>query len=64
MANGQTSAEMVAVGQLLYNHALQTDDFDQAMRRQAQYKTEEGRAILRETEGDTHKNGGCGCGGN
>ena len=28
------------------------------------YKTEEGRAMLRLTEGDTHKNGGCGCGGN
>ena len=39
-------------------------DFDQAMKRQQMYKTEEGRAILRETEGDTHKNGGCGCGGN
>lgn len=31
VANGQTSAEMVVVGQLLYNHALQTDNFDQAM---------------------------------
>ena len=34
-------------------------DFDQAMRRQAQYKTEEGRAILALEEGDTH-HGGCG----
>ncbi len=38
-------------------------DFDQAMRRQAMYKTEEGRATLRREEGDTH-HGGCGhCGG-
>ncbi len=34
-------------------------DFDQAMKRQAMYKTEEGRAMLRRTEGDTH-HGGCG----
>ena len=34
-------------------------DFDQAMRRQAQYKTEEGRAMLALEEGDTH-HGGCG----
>ncbi|WP_244834747.1 sulfide/dihydroorotate dehydrogenase-like FAD/NAD-binding protein [Clostridium sp. BJN0001] len=39
-------------------------DFDQAMRRQTMYKTEEGRAMLKAEEGDTHKNGGCGCGGN
>ncbi len=38
-------------------------DFDQAMRRQTLYKTEEGRAMLKLTEGDTHQ-GGCGqCGG-
>ena len=38
-------------------------DFDQAMRRQAMYKTEEGRATLKAAEGDTH-HGGCGqCGG-
>ncbi len=38
-------------------------DFDQAMSRQAQYKTEEGRAMLALQEGDTH-HGGCGnCGG-
>ncbi|MBD7912920.1 MULTISPECIES: sulfide/dihydroorotate dehydrogenase-like FAD/NAD-binding protein [Clostridium] len=38
-------------------------NFDEAMRRQAMYKTEEGRAILKEKEGDTH-HGGCGvCGG-
>ncbi|MBD5549694.1 MAG: sulfide/dihydroorotate dehydrogenase-like FAD/NAD-binding protein [Lachnospiraceae bacterium] len=37
-------------------------DFDNAMKRQQQYKTEEGRAILRLKEGDTH-HGGCGnCG--
>lgn len=34
-------------------------DFDQAMRRQAQYRTQEGRAMLAITEGDTH-HGGCG----
>lgn len=38
-------------------------DFDQAMKRQQMYRTEEGRAMLRITEGATHKNGGCGCGG-
>ncbi len=38
-------------------------DFDQAMKRQQIYKTAEGRALLREQEGDTH-HGGCGnCGG-
>ncbi len=38
-------------------------DFDQAMKRQMMYKTEEGRAILKLQEGDTH-HGGCGhCGG-
>jgi len=38
-------------------------DFDQAMRRQTMYKTEEGRAMLKLQEGDTH-HGGCGhCGG-
>ncbi len=37
-------------------------DFDNAMKRQQQYKTEEGRAMLRLEEGDTH-HGGCGnCG--
>lgn len=39
-------------------------NFDEAMKRQQQYKTEEGRALLRLQEGDTH-HGGCGhCGGN
>lgn len=38
-------------------------NFDEAMKRQQMYKTEEGRAILRLHEGDTH-HGGCGqCGG-
>ncbi|MCQ2510111.1 MAG: sulfide/dihydroorotate dehydrogenase-like FAD/NAD-binding protein [Lachnospiraceae bacterium] len=38
-------------------------DFDQAMKRQQMYKTEEGRALLKFQEGDTH-HGGCGhCGG-
>ena len=39
------------------------DPFDQAMKRQQQYKTEEGRAKLAYEEGATH-HGGCGnCGG-
>ena len=38
-------------------------DLDQAMKRQQMYKTQEGRAMLALTEGATHKNGGCGCGG-
>lgn len=38
-------------------------DFNQAMKRQTLYKTEEGRAMLKLQEGDTH-HGGCGnCGG-
>lgn len=38
-------------------------NFDEAMKRQNIYKTEEGRAYLREKEGDSH-HGGCGfCGG-
>lgn len=39
-------------------------DFDQAMKRQQMYKTQEGRAFLKAKEGVTH-HGGCGnCGGN
>lgn len=39
-------------------------DFDQAMKRQQMYKSEEGRAMLKLEEGATH-HGGCGnCGGN
>ena len=38
-------------------------NFDEVMKRQAQYKDEEGRALLKLIEGDTH-HGGCGvCGG-
>ena len=38
-------------------------DFDQAMKRSQLYKTQEGRAMLKLQEGDTH-HGGCGhCGG-
>lgn len=38
-------------------------DFDQAMRRQQMYKTQEGRTVLKVQEGDTH-HGGCDqCGG-
>lgn len=38
-------------------------DFDESMRRQALYKSEEGRALLKIEEGDTHHREGCGCGG-
>ncbi len=38
-------------------------DFDEAMKRQQMYRSAEGRAMLKLTEGDTH-HGGCGhCGG-
>lgn len=36
-------------------------DFDEAMKRQAMYRTEEGRAKLRQSEGEEHHHGGCGC---
>jgi ferredoxin--NADP+ reductase len=36
-------------------------DFDESMRRQALYKTEEGKELLKLEEGDTHNHGGCGC---
>lgn len=38
-------------------------DFDESMRRQVMYKTEEGRALLRKKEGTSHSHGGCGCKG-
>lgn len=38
-------------------------NFDESMRRQTMYKTEEGRAILKIEEGETHHHVGCGCGG-
>ncbi len=38
-------------------------NYDEAMRRQAMYKTEEGRALLKYEEGNTHSHKGCGCGG-
>lgn len=38
-------------------------DFDAAMKRQQLYRTEEGRALLKLREGDTHHHGGCGVGG-
>ena len=37
-------------------------DFDKAMQRQLMYRTEEGRALLKLEEGDSH-GGGCGCKG-
>lgn len=36
-------------------------NFDESMKRQQMYKSEEGRAVLKKNEGTTHKNGGCGC---
>jgi ferredoxin--NADP+ reductase len=36
-------------------------NFDEAMRRQTMYKSEEGRKVLRKEEGKTHHHGGCGC---
>ena len=39
-------------------------NYDEAMRRQGLYKTEEGKCQLKAEEGNTHSNGGCGCGGN
>ena len=38
-------------------------NFDESMRRQALYKSEEGRELLKIEEGDTHHREGCGCGG-
>ena len=38
-------------------------NFDEALRRQTMYKTQEGRAILKLEEGETHHSGKCGCGG-
>lgn len=38
-------------------------DFDEAMKRQTIYKTVEGRAYLKELEGDTHHGGCSNCGG-
>ena len=39
-------------------------NFDESMRRQTMNKTQEGRAILKLEEKDTHHRVGCGCGGN
>ena len=38
-------------------------DYDESMRRQSMYKTEEGRAKLKFEEGNTFSNGSCGCRG-
>lgn len=38
-------------------------NFDESMKRQQMYKTEEGRAMLKLKEGNTHSGGGCGCQG-
>ncbi len=39
-------------------------NYDESMRRQTMYKTQEGKIQLKVEEGNTHKNGSCGCGGN
>lgn len=36
-------------------------NFDEAMKRSAMYKSEEGKVVLREREGDTHHHPGCEC---
>lgn len=36
-------------------------DFDEAIKRSQMYKSEEGKAFLREVEGDTHHHAGCEC---
>lgn len=36
-------------------------NFDESMRRQAMYKSEEGKAILKKEEGNTHHRPGCDC---
>lgn len=36
-------------------------NFDEAMKRVQMYKSEEGKKVLREREGDTHHHKGCGC---
>ncbi|MBW6411960.1 sulfide/dihydroorotate dehydrogenase-like FAD/NAD-binding protein, partial [Clostridium weizhouense] len=38
-------------------------NYDESMRRQAMYKSEEGKAQLKLEEGNTHSHGGCGCRG-
>lgn len=38
-------------------------NYDEAIRRQAMYKTDEGKAKLALEEGSTHSHGGCGCRG-
>lgn len=38
-------------------------DFDESIRRQTLYKSEEGRSLLKVEEGNTHYREGCGCGG-
>ena len=38
-------------------------NFDESIRRQSLYKSEEGRTMLKLEEGNTHHREGCGCGG-
>lgn len=38
-------------------------NFDESMKRQQMYKTQEGKAILKLREGETHQSGSCGCKG-
>ncbi len=60
---GMCGACRLVVGDQVKFACVDGLDFDQAMKRQQQYKTQEGRAMLKLQEGDTH-HGGCGvCGG-
>jgi len=38
-------------------------NYDESMRRQSMFKTQEGKTQLKVEEGNTHNHGGCGCGG-
>ena len=38
-------------------------NYDESMRRQTMFKTQEGKSQLKVEEGNTHNHGGCGCGG-
>ena len=60
---GMCGACRLHVGDEVKFACVDGPDFDEAMKRQLMYKTEEGRAMLRLQEGNTH-HGGCGnCGG-
>ena len=60
---GMCGACRVTVGDEVKFACVDGPEFDESMRRQSLYKSEEGRAILKLEEGDTHHREGCGCGG-